>query len=135
MTCETFRGQALDFLDGTLEDRSGFLAHRETCPECAALLEGIEANERILRGAALPVAAPDAWPRIAAALAVRPRRRPWLPWAAAAAAALLAVVPFAFPRHAPPRPTLDVTIVDAGPEAARALGVFVPRYEDVRFDD
>lgn len=134
MTCETFRSRALDFLDGTLEDRAGFLAHREACPECAGLLEGIEANERILRGAALPVAAPDAWPRIAAALALRPRRRRWLPWAAAAAA-LLGVVSLVIPRHAPPRPTLDVTIVDAGPEAVRALGVFVPRYEDVRFDD
>lgn len=134
MTCATFREQVLDFLDGTLEDRPAFLAHRAACPDCGALLEGIEANERILRGAARPVAAPDAWPRIAAAIAARPRPRRRLLWAAAAAA-LLAVGALLVPRNAPPRPTLDVTIVDAGPEAARALGVFVPRYEDVRFDD
>ena len=133
MTCAEFRERVLDFLDGTLEDRAAFLEHRTACAGCADLLEGVETNERILRGAALPVAAPDAWPRIAAALAVRRRPR-WIPWTAAAAA-LLAAGALLLPRTAPPRPTLDVTIVDAGPEAARALGVFVPRYEDVRFDD
>ncbi len=135
MNCETFRDQAFDFLQGTLPADDGFEAHRASCPACAAALAGIRENERILSAARVPLAPPDLWPRIAAAIG---ERRP-LPFrliraasAIAAAAALLLVALLlassGAPKHAP---KYDLVIQEVGPDSQRAFRTLVPRYEDV----
>lgn len=127
MNCEAFRDRVFDFLDGSLADRGAFDAHRAACGRCADILRGIGETERVLRAARVPAAPPELWGRIAAAVArPAPRFRP-APWIAAAAALLLAV--FAVPSRPAPR-ALPIRIVDASPEAARALRAFVPRYDD-----
>jgi hypothetical protein len=126
MNCEAFRDKVFDLLDGSLADRAAFDAHRAACAGCADVLRGIGETERVLRAARVPTAPPELWGRIAAAVA-RPTPRFRLgPWIAAAAALLLAV--FAVPARPAPR-ILPIRVVDASPEAARALGAFVPRYE------
>jgi hypothetical protein len=131
MTCQEFRDRVFDFLEG--KPVPGFGGHRDACPACAELVRGIEHNERVLAAARAPVAAPDVWPEIARAIArARPVRfaRLRLAGFAAAAAGLLlaAAVLFSGP---PPRRGPEIVIRKAGPEAHRALGALVPRYEDV----
>ena len=134
MNCETFRDRAFDFLQGNLrEDRAGFESHRLSCSACAESLRGIEVNEAVLRSALAPVAPPDLWPRIAAALGqdrVVPFRVPRLAFAAAAAALLVAITLFAV---APSKraPKLNLVIREVGPESQRTFRALVPRYEDV----
>ncbi len=124
MNCEDFRDRVFDFLEGGLADREAFDAHRAACAGCADILRGIQLNERILRGAGVPSAPPELWSRVAAAIA-RPTRRFRLgPWAAAAVL-LVGVLVFALR----PAPSLKIRFMDVTPEAARALGAFVPRYE------
>jgi predicted anti-sigma-YlaC factor YlaD len=129
MNCETFRDRLFDYLAGTPVERAAFDAHRAGCAACAALLSGVSENETLLRGARVPTAPADLWPRIAQAIARPVPRRRWLPWSAAAAA-LLAVGALFFTSSGP-RATLDVAIVDASPESGRAFTALVPRYEDV----
>ena len=68
MNCETFRERAFDYLQGSLQSDAGFEAHRASCASCAAALEGIRHNERILSASRVPTAPPDLWPRIAASI-------------------------------------------------------------------
>ena len=133
MNCETFRDEAFDFLDGTLGDRREFEDHFAACPRCASLLRGIEANEKTLALARVPVAPPELWPRIAAAISAgRPLefRRPRLASILAAAAGLLLVLGLLFSAGAPPA-TLDVVVVAAGADAQRNLRGLIPSYGDV----
>ena len=126
MNCEGFRDRVFDFLEGGLADREAFEAHRASCAACADILRGIRTNERILRAAGVPAAPAGLWSKIAAAVA-RPAPRSRFPagrWAAAAAL-LIGLLVFAYR----PSPTLTIKVVDVGPDAARALGSFVPRYE------
>lgn len=131
MNCETFRGAALDWLEGSLGDEPAFRAHRAACPACASLLAGFEENERLLRDARVPAAPADLWPRIAASLAAPGRyvsSRFKRNIAALAAALLLGLAGLA--ALAAPRPRdLQVTIVDVDPSAARTMSAFLPRYE------
>jgi len=134
MTCQTFSDRVFDFLQGSLgEDRAAFDAHRGTCSSCAARLEGIRVNERILSAARVPTAPPDLWPRIAVAVG---QGRP-IPFRslriasvlAAAAALLLAVTLLATSR--PARPSqLNLVVQEVGPEH-RAFRSLVPKYDDV----
>ncbi len=132
MNCETFRDRLFDVLAGRPVERAAFDAHRAACAACASLLSGISENEAVLRGARVPTAPADLWPKIASAIsAARPLpRRRWLPWSAAAAA-LLAIGLVFVAATSGPRVTLDVSIVDASPESGRAFTALVPRYEDV----
>jgi anti-sigma factor RsiW len=135
MNCQTFSDRAFDFLQGGLrEERADFDAHRASCPACAARLDGIRENERILSAARVPTAPADLWPRIAAAVA---QGRP-LPFRGlrivsflAAAAALLLVVTLLATGGAPGRPPLKLVVQDVGPESQRAFRSLVPKYEDV----
>jgi anti-sigma factor RsiW len=131
MTCAETRDRVFDWLDGSIADRAGFAAHLRACPDCAELLRGIEDDERVLSAARGPVAPPELWPRIAAALSRSraPARPRLLPWAAAAAIALAVLALFA--GTSTPVPTLDLVVVEAGPEARRTFGALVPRYEDL----
>lgn len=124
MNCEAFRDRVFDFLEGGLADRAAFEAHRAGCAGCADILRGIQLNERILRGAAVPAAPPELWSRIAAAIARPAPRFRLAPWAAAALL-LIGILAFAFR----PAPSLKIQFKEVSPEAARALGAFVPRYE------
>lgn len=135
MNCETFRDRAFDFLQGTLRERPEFAAHRASCPACAAALDGIRENERILAAARVPTAPADLWPRIAAAIG-RDREIPFrrlriASFVAAAAALLLAVtliVSIGSPKKAP---ALNLVVQEVGPESQRTFKALVPRYEDV----
>ena len=134
MNCQTFSDRVFDFLQGNLrEDRASFDAHRGTCSACAARLEGIRENERILSAARVPTAPPDLWPRIAAAVAQgRPipfRNLRIASWLAAAAAFLLAITLFATSRPAR-APQLNLVVQEVGPEQ-RAFRSLVPKYDDV----
>ncbi len=134
MTCEKFRDRVFDFLQGMLEEREAFEAHRASCATCARSLQGIELNEQVLSSARVPKAPADLWPRIAAAISqdrVVPFRR--IRYAAAgavAAAALLVVAIFASIRPSP-APRLNLVVREVGPESQRAFRSLVPRYEDV----
>ncbi len=135
MTCETFCDRLFDFLGGRLrEGRAEFDAHRASCADCAARLEGIRENERILSAARVPTAPADLWPRIAAAVAqARPVPFRLLRAAsavAAAAALFLAAVLVASGRPAP-APGLHLVVQEIGPESQRAFRSLVPRYDDV----
>lgn len=138
MNCETFRDQAFDYLQGaqgTLPERGDFEAHRASCAGCAAALAGIRENERVLSAARVPLAPPDLWPRIAAAIG---ESRP-IPFrllraaSMAAAAAALLLVALLLSSSASPRktPKIDLVVQDVGPESHRAFRTLVPRYEDV----
>jgi len=136
MTCETFRDLAFDFLQGTLRDGAEFDAHRISCPACAATLDGIRENERILSAARVPTAPPDLWPRIAAAIerdrtvAFRGRRL-ILALSAAAAAIVLGISLFASIGAPRPKQTLNLVVQEVGPESHRTFKALVPRYDDV----
>jgi anti-sigma factor RsiW len=135
MTCDTFRDQAFDYLQGDLRDASAFEAHRASCAACAAALQGIRENDRILSAARVPTAPADLWPRIAAAIG-RDREIPFrrmriASLAAAAAALLLAVTLFATMRSSRPAPTINLVVQEVGPESHRTFKALVPRYEDV----
>jgi predicted anti-sigma-YlaC factor YlaD len=134
MTCETFRDCAFDFLQGTLRDAAEFEAHRLSCPACAATLDGIRENERLLSAARVPTAPPDLWPRIAAAIGrdrtVLTRGRRWA-MALAAAALLLGIGIIASIGAPRPRPRLNLLVQEVGPESLRTFKALVPRYEDV----
>jgi anti-sigma factor RsiW len=135
MTCETFRDRAFDFLQGSLPADGAFEAHRASCPACAAALAGIRENDRVLSAARIPLAPPDLWPRIAAAIG---ESRP-IPFrllrvaSAIAAAAALFLVMLLVSSSASPRktPTIDLVVHEVGPESQRAFRTLVPRYEDV----
>jgi hypothetical protein len=132
MNCEQFRDRVFDFLDGSLGDRAGFEAHAAGCAACAETVRGIEANERAIAAARVPLAPPDLWGSIATRISAgreRPFRRTRIAAGLAAAAALL--LSLALFLSAAPRPRLDVVIREAAPETGRALGSLVPRYEDV----
>ncbi len=134
MTCAEFRDRVFDYLDGSLREAGAFRAHLGACPACAGTLRGIEENERLLLAARTPAAPADLWPRIAAALSqgrAVPFRRPRLAWLGAAAAAALLVAALLFSAAPAHRPALDLVVQEAAPEARRALGALVPRYEDV----
>ena len=135
MTCETFRDLAFDFLQGSLRDGAEFDAHRLSCPACAATLEGIRENERILSAARVPTAPPDLWPRIAAAIdrdrTVSFRGRRWAVALSAAAALLLGISLFASLGAPRPKPTLNLVVQEVGPESQRTFKALVPRYDDV----
>jgi len=135
MTCETFRDLAFDFLQGTLRDGAEFDAHRLSCPACAATLDWIRENERILSASRVPTAPPDMWPRIAAAIgrdravAFRGRRRAFA--LSAAAAILLGISLFASIGAPRPKQTLNLVVQEVGPESQRTFKALVPRYDDV----
>jgi hypothetical protein len=135
MNCRTYSDRVFDFLQGSLRElRSDFDAHRRSCPACAALLEGIRENERMLSSSRVPTAPADLWPRIAAAVAQgRPvpfRALRVASLLAAAAALLLAVTLFTTSR--PPRASrLTLVIQEVGPESQRAFRSLVPKYDDV----
>lgn len=135
MTCETFRDLAFDFLQGTLRDVADFEAHRVSCPACAAALDGIRENDRILSAARVPTAPADLWPRIAAAIgqdrAVPFRGRRWAVALAAAAALLLAISVVASIGAPRPKPRLNLVVQEVGPESQRTFKALVPRYDDV----
>lgn len=133
MTCETFRDLVFDFLDGTLREAAEFEAHRASCPACSETLRGIRTNEKALAAASVPLAPAGLWTAIAARISegrAAPFRRTKLASALAAAAALLFSVALFF-SAAPPKHRLRVVVKEASPEAGRALGALVPRYEDV----
>jgi len=134
MNCQTFSDRVFDFLQGSLrEDRAAFDGHRGSCSSCAARLEGIRENERILSSARVPTAPPDLWPRIASAVA---QGRP-IPFRslriasllAAAAALLLAITLVATSRPARP-PQLNLVVQEVGPDQ-RTFRSLVPKYDDV----
>ena len=133
MTCERFRDRVFDFLDGTLAERAEFEAHRASCRACAETLHGIESNEKALGAARIPLAPAGLWPAIAARISegrALPFRRTKIAAGLAAAAALLFSLALFF--SAPPaKPRLRVVVQEVGPEAGRAFGALVPRYEDV----
>jgi hypothetical protein len=135
MTCETFRERAFDYLQGTLRGDAAFEAHRASCAACAGTLAGIQDNERILRAARVPLAPPELWPRIAAAIGpgrVEPFRALRVASVLAAAAALLlAFTLVASIRSSHRSPKLDLVVQDVGPESQRAFRSLVPRYDDV----
>ncbi len=133
MNCETFRDGVFDFLEGTLGGRADFEAHRASCPACADALRGIEANEKALVAARVPLAPASLWPAIAARLSegrALPFRRLKAVAGLAAAAALLFSFALFFSGPAA-KPRLDVVIQEVAPEAGRTMGALVPRYEDV----
>ena len=135
MTCETFRDRAFDYLRGSLPADAEFEAHRASCPDCADRLAGIRENERILSAAKVPLAPPDLWPRIAAAIG-RDRVAPFRALKvasilAAAAALLLAFSLAASIRTARRAPKLDLVVQEVGPESQRTFRTLVPRYDDV----
>lgn len=135
MNCEAFTDRLFDFLQGRLrEDRSAFDAHRASCPDCGARLEGIRENERILGAARVPTAPEDLWPRIAAAVA-QGRRAPFrglrIASFLAAAAALLLAVSLVVTSRPSPAPPLNLIVQDVGPESGRTFRSLVPRYDDV----
>lgn len=133
MNCEQFRDRVFDFLDGSLGDGASFEAHRAACPACAETIRGIRANEKALAAARAPLAPPDLWASIAARISegrVAPFRRLRIAAGVAAAAALLLSLALAFSGGSP-RPRLNVVIREVTPEAGRAMGALVPRYEDV----
>ena len=133
MNCETFRDRAFDFLQGSLHDAEAFEAHRASCASCSKALDGIRRNDRILSAARVPMAPPDLWPRIAAAIgqdrAIPFRRLRIATVLAAAAALLLAVTLVATVRT--PKPTINLVIQEVGPESQRTFKALVPRYEDI----
>lgn len=134
MNCETFRDQVFDFLAGAPADAPGFRAHRDGCAACAALLQGIEENEKLLAGARVPSAPPDLWARIARDLSSgrpAPIHRPVWAAVAAVAAGLLVVLALFFSGPAAPEPRLDVVIREVSPDAQSAYRGLVPTYEDV----
>jgi hypothetical protein len=135
MNCETFRDQAFDFLQGSLPAGGGFEAHRASCAGCAASLAGIRENERLLSAARVPLAPPDLWPRIAAAIGESrpiPFRLLRAASAIAAAAARFLVVLLVSSSSAPRKtPKIDLVVHEVGPESQRAFRTLVPRYEDV----
>lgn len=136
MNCETFRDRAFDFLQGTLQDRAAFEAHRASCPACAAALDGIQENDRILAAVSrVPTAPADLWPRIAAAIGrdqVLPFRRLRIAsFIVAAAALLLAFILVATIGSRRKPPTLNLVVQEVGPESHRTFKALVPRYEDV----
>ncbi len=127
MKCDDYRGFVFDYLDGTLPDRAAFEEHGAACPDCAAILRGIRANEEVLARAGVPAAPPDLWPRIAAAI---PRRREArfhpMRWVAALAAAAALIAALGVHFASAPAPRLDFVVVDAGP----ALDSLMPDYDD-----
>ena len=93
-----------EYLDGELDApaRAAVESHLGACPACRSELDGSRRLDALLLRAAPGSASPDA-DRFLVAVRARTRRRPVLPWIAAAAAlALCAVLPFAFakPRQA-----------------------------------
>jgi len=133
MNCELFRDRVFDLLEGTLGDRAPFEAHRASCPACAEATRGIEANEKALAAARVPLAPASLWPAIAARISqgrALPFRRTKIAAGLAAAAALLLSVALFF-SGPDARPRLDVVIQEVAPEAGRTMGALVPRYEDV----
>ena len=133
MNCELFRDRAFDFLDGTLDDRAPFEAHREMCPACADAVRGIEANEKALGAALAPLAPASLWPAIAARISEGrslPFRRTKIATGLATAAALLLSIALFF-SSAPSAPRINVVIQEVSAEGGRTLGTLVPRYEDV----
>ena len=135
MSCETFRDRTFDFLQGTLRDGGEFDAHRLSCPACAATLDGIRENERILSAARVPTAPPDLWPRIASAIgrdrAVTFRGRRWAAVLSAAAALLLGISLLATMGAPRPKPRLNLVVQEVGPESQRTFKALVPRYDDI----
>ena len=135
MNCETFRDRVFDFLQGTLQERAEFEAHRLSCSACAATVDGIRENERILSAARVPTAPADLWPRIAAQIgrdrAVSSKGRRWAVALAAAAALLLGNSVLARIGAHPPKRTLNIVVQEVGPDAQRTFKALVPRYEDV----
>lgn len=135
MNCQTFSDRVFDFLQGDLrEERADFDAHRSSCADCAARLEGIRENERILSAARVPLAPPDLWPRIAAAVS-RGRTVPFRTLriasvVAAAAALLLAFTLVATGRPAR-APAFHLVVQEVAPENQRTFRSLVPRYDDV----
>ena len=135
MNCDGFRDLAFDFLQGTLRDGAEFEAHRISCPACAATLDGIRENERILTASRVPTAPADLWPRIAASIGrdrtVSFRGRRWAAGLAAAAALLLGISIVASMNAPRPKPRLNLVVQEVGPEAQRTFKALVPRYDDV----
>ena len=133
MNCESFRDGILDYLDRSHSGGGAFDLHRASCPACAALLEGMAQNERILLAAGVPKAPADLWARIDRALPegrVVPFKFPgWTGIAAAAASALLAVALAFSGAPSDPGPRLDVVVVDVEPDARSAFSGLVPRYD------
>jgi anti-sigma factor RsiW len=135
MNCQTFSDRVFDFLQGSLRgERADFDAHRASCAACAARLDGIRENERLLTAARVPMAPPDLWPKIAAAVAQgRPvpfRALRVASFLAAAAALLLAFTLFATGGAAKRQP-LKLVVQEVGPESQRAFRSLVPKYDDV----
>jgi len=135
MNCETFRDRAFDFLQGSLHDAEAFEAHRASCASCSKALDGIRRNDRILSAARVPMAPPDLWPRIAAAIgqdrAIPFRRLRIATVAAAAAVLLLAVTLLATVPTGRKAPTINLVVQEAGPESQRTFKALVPRYDDI----
>ena len=129
--CREFQGQVFDHLEGALSGAAltGFEAHRSSCAACAAALEGIEANERVLRRAVTPGTPDTIWPRIQAEITgrrvtVRPRNRGWI---AAAAAVMIAVLGILLSR---PGAGPELEIVEVRGSALNTLGGFIPGFEE-----
>jgi anti-sigma factor RsiW len=135
MNCDAFTDRVFDYLQGSLRgERAEFEAHRAACPACAARLDGIRENDRILSAARVPLAPADLWPRIALAIAEArpiPFRRLRIASFLAAAAALLLVVTLVSTSREPRAPRLNLIVQDVGPDSPRAFRSMVPRYDDV----
>ncbi len=143
MKCELFRDLLLDYVDGALDADTlvDYRQHYGSCAGCAATQKMIEGQEGMLAALPHPKAPDTLWGRIQHEIADRrmltsldrPRLR-FGGWAAAAAAALVAVsCVFAVGGRAPRRedPGLPVHVVDISAQpGAPALGRMVPGYEN-----
>jgi hypothetical protein len=102
-----------EYLDGELDApaRAAVEAHLAACAACRSDRDGSRRLDALLQRAAPGGAAPDA-ERFLVAVRARARRRPLLPWAAAAAAVLLAAAGLASLRPG------------AGPDVARLVAEY-----------
>lgn len=136
MNCAEFKERAFD-RDAASD------AHAMQCASCAELRRALDAEGRLLAGAAAPRAPQDLWSRIQERIAEPRRMRP-RGWIAAAAAFILTALGVFLvlgvvdrPKAKAPvakekrQPTIKLVVVEAPPEASRAFPGLVPSYDDV----
>ena len=138
MSCADLRLD--EYLDGELAEgeRAAVEGHLSSCAACRSELEQSRKLEKVLRS--VPSGAVPDEDRFVQSVRARSRRRAWIPWAAAAAAALVVALGVARFRPAPdpkpawqdvtalvfqysqqPSPALEETLRAGGPEALKTL--------------